>query len=40
MAIEKYEVKDCGEKIIKGRLWRAKSRKKALATYPPIIVLL
>jgi hypothetical protein len=33
-------VKDCGEKIIKGRLWSAKSKKKALATYPEIIVLL
>ena len=40
MAIEKYVVNDCGEKIIKGRLWTAKSRKNALATYPAIIVLL
>lgn len=37
---EKYDVNEVGEKMMKGRLYNAKSMKKALAIYPPIIVLL
>ena len=40
MESEKNEVKDCGENIIKGKLWMANNKKKAVPIYPPIIILL
>lgn len=40
IASEKYEVKDSGLKMMKGRLWMAKRRKKALNTNPASMLLL